>query len=479
MTSESMVQHDSAPETTTQDATAAVIQKKKELMSPTKPISKPHMSEKPVDQEQEEQQQENSATVSRTEEAEQDAAAAASHDGEDADAEAEVDGEEEEESKESEEKPDENIDELMLQVPEKIEEAAKAFALGRFEVAIENYSSALEILSKKHGDHAPECAEVFFMYGKSLLANAMAKNQILGDSSQVKTAAENVAPLLDTPKKAGVFVFEGDGEDDEEEAAAADAEGDASAEAESGDDLQLAWEALDLARVIYSSMTEDEAAKKKLGDVHLLLGDVSLESELWDQAIDEYQEVLKLKKEMLQPEDRQLAEAHYKLALAYELAGRFDEAVEEVKATVSVLKAKVESLEKQGDVEGKGKAPATEGQEAALKEIAELKELFPEMDNKIEELKSSKESAAAENSDEEGSGEGKPATKKLNVVHDVSNLVKKKSALKTEAAAPAESTETKVEDNTEAKEEAEQKKRKFEEEEGAAGEEAVKKAKNE
>ena len=42
------------------------------------------------------------------------------------------------------------------------------------------------------GQYAPECASTFFLYGKSLLANAVQKNSVLGEKAddQVKSATE-------------------------------------------------------------------------------------------------------------------------------------------------------------------------------------------------------------------------------------------------------------------------------------------------
>jgi urease accessory protein UreE len=54
--------------------------------------------------------------------------------------------------------------------------------------------------------------------------------------------------------------------------------------AEETDDLELAWENLDLARLILSKM-EDKESQLKLGDVHIVLGDVSLESENFELAV--------------------------------------------------------------------------------------------------------------------------------------------------------------------------------------------------
>lgn len=72
------------------------------------------------------------------------------------------------------------------------------------------------------------------------------------------------------------FVFEGD-EDDEDDLE--DDEGKVLDDIEIplADDLELAWENLDLARLIYAQQEGNEYAMQ-LAEVHLSLGDVSLES---------------------------------------------------------------------------------------------------------------------------------------------------------------------------------------------------------
>jgi hypothetical protein len=122
----------------------------------------------------------------------------------------------------------------------------------------------------------------------------------LGGTISSGDVVEATAPS----KSTGRFVFEGDGlegeeEEGEEEAGAAGSsyvdadEGDANEEGEGGEggdgdaegeeaddiDMQIAWETLDLARVVYEKMGN----KLKVADVLLALGDVSLELGKWKQ----------------------------------------------------------------------------------------------------------------------------------------------------------------------------------------------------
>lgn len=173
-------------------------------------------------------------------------------------------------------------------------------------------------------------------------------------------------------------MFEGDEEEDDE--------GRPLSEVDLGDDtddLELAWESLDLARIIFAKM-DTEADKLKLADVYLALGDTSLESGKWyvafiwltftenfDQATQDFKEAIVLKEKILPEGHRELAEAHYKFALALEYSEALEEALEQVKMTIEILKKKIEQL----------KAGVQDAE--VEKEIKEIEALFPEMEAKV------------------------------------------------------------------------------------------------
>lgn len=188
-------------------------------------------------------------------------------------------------------------------------------------------------------------------------------------------------------------MFEGDDDDDEEEEEEENGEGAAGAPAEGGeegaqddnDDFAVAWDVLDLARVLYHKIGTEEALLK-LGDVHMALGDVSLESENFEQAVADFREALLVKEARLEADDRQLAEAHYKLALALEFSpAEANKASEHITKAIGVLKLRIEKLN--GLLgSGKGKARANDASESETqmaKELLELHEFVGEMEQKV------------------------------------------------------------------------------------------------
>jgi hypothetical protein len=83
----------------------------------------------------------------------------------------------------------------------------------------------------------------------------------------------------------------------------------------------------------------------------------------------------------LEEDDREFAEAHYKLSLAYEFSKSFVLALEQAQAVVGVLNRKMASLRKivantDGSVDAETKAKANI-------EIDEIEGLLPDMNSKV------------------------------------------------------------------------------------------------
>jgi len=183
-------------------------------------------------------------------------------------------------------------------------------------------------------------------------------------------------------------VFEGDEDDDEEEEEEGNEgqeDGGAGAGEEEQDDFAVAWDVLDLARVLFHRMGTEEALLK-LGDVHIALGDVSLESENFEQAVSDFREAITVKEARLEPDDRQLAEAHYKLALALEYSPTESAlAQEHIHKASNVLKDRIQKLnDLLASGKGKGRAAdASENETRMAAELIELHELVGEMEQKV------------------------------------------------------------------------------------------------
>merc|ERR1712112_484731 len=156
-------------------------------------------------------------------------------------------------------------------------------------------------------------------------------------------------------------------------------------EEEEPSNLQLAWEMLELAKVVYTKQMEsaDEKNKKDIEErlcrSILTLGEVSIENENYSQAVEDIQMCLK-KQENFPKDSRLVAETHYQLGVAQGFNSQFDVAVESLKA-----------LEKASE---------------ERKEIEELEALIPEIEEKIADTKDMKKEAESKPKEDKTSFEG-------------------------------------------------------------------------
>lgn len=274
----------------------------------------------------------------------------------------------------------------------------KHLVLGNIPAAVNAFQEAASVLGKKYGETADQCAEAFFYYGKSLLELARMENGVLGNALegvQVEEEEEEKADDDSMVENAdNIDETEGsDEEDKENDKTEDDKENDSTVEdksfQESEEDevgnLELAWDMLELAKLIYKRQ-ETKEAQLHAAQAHLKLGEVSVESENYAQAIEEFQACLALQQKYLEAHDRLLAESHYQLALAYHYNSQFDEAILQFSKSVEVIDKRMVMLtERIKQAEG--------GSTEDEKEIEELKGLLPEIKEKIEDSKESQKSA--------------------------------------------------------------------------------------
>lgn len=158
--------------------------------------------------------------------------------------------------------------------------------------------------------------------------------------------------------------------------------------------LQLAWEVLELAKVIFKRQAENRAMQLKTADVLLKLGEVSIESENYKQAIDDLLECLEIQSECLESDSRQLAETHYQLGLAHSFDSQFEDAIRCFKNAGDVIEKRIANLKKlildlggtslacQDSLMSMSEDPVAR----AEKEVTELEAILPDIQSKIEDM---------------------------------------------------------------------------------------------
>ncbi|XP_073447602.1 nuclear autoantigenic sperm protein [Aquarana catesbeiana] len=145
---------------------------------------------------------------------------------------------------------------------------------------------------------------------------------------------------------------------------------------------------LDLSKVIFKRQQNKES-QLKAAQAHLKLGEVSIESENYGQAIEDFLACLNIQKEHLEEHDRLLAETHYQLGLAYQYSTKHESAISHFSQSTEAIEKRVALLTEQLE------KAAGESTEELNKEMEELKGLLPDIKEKIEDSKEAQKTAEA------------------------------------------------------------------------------------
>jgi HAT1-interacting factor 1 len=383
-----------------------------------------------------------------------------------------------------------------------------------------------------NGEMSLDNADLLYQYGRCLYHLAVSKSDVLGNkvagsgepqkkkrktksaaaTNDQKTAEDVVEAVVDekdgsaTNKESEAankpfFQITGDENWTDSEDEGDDAEEDGEEE-EEDDDFAIAYEILDVARVLLTrkldtipqhldgkgkgkaTLVENPEARQvmdRLADTHDLQAELSMENENFPSAVAEGRSALELKQKLYPLESSLLAEAHFKLALAMEFASvtttnaeaveqgaQKEETVDEDlrKEAVTHMESAIESCRLRVDKEEStlSSHPADK-QEAKKKEINDVKEMMSEMEQRLIDLKTPV--AAAENPlrgilggmlGETPTDQKQRIAEATANANDLSGLIKKKKP----AAAPAgPASKRKLEDD---KQEASSKKAKVEDE---------------
>ncbi|KTG34549.1 hypothetical protein cypCar_00005018 [Cyprinus carpio] len=179
-----------------------------------------------------------------------------------------------------------------------------------------------------------------------------------------------------------------DDDDDEEEDVEGETKDKESEEDEVGN-LQLAWEMLEVSKVIYKRQDRKED-QLMAAQIYLKLGEVGAESGNYSQALEDFNECLTLQLKHLPSHSRLLAETHYQLGTTYSYTAQYSQAIEHFSSSIKVIESRLAMLQ-----EVINKAEGAEAAKEEKSELEELKQLLPEITEKIEDAKEGQRTAAA------------------------------------------------------------------------------------
>ncbi|KAJ2159925.1 hypothetical protein GGF46_002652 [Coemansia sp. RSA 552] len=239
---------------------------------------------------------------------------------------------------------------VMPVIAELLESGTRAFALGSWELAIEKFGELSSVTEQTFGSESQRYADCLVMYGRALLQHAVEQSALMAQKTLAEAAAGTLNQDAKEEEKAvskANIQFAGEPDFRQVEADDSGVEEGSSKPAEDedeDDDFAAAWDVLDLARVIQEQGT-DRKARLKYAETLMLLGDVSMESENFEQATKDFAAALDVKKQHLEDDDRELAELYYKVALAHEYNRNTAEALELMKDVERILQARLDKSE--------------------------------------------------------------------------------------------------------------------------------------
>jgi len=301
--------------------------------------------------------------------------------------------------------------EVMKKADELLAQGKRNMVCGEVPKAVNLFEEAVKLLVKSFGEMSRDCADAYFNCGSALLELCRMETNVLGtaldgveveeekdeaESEQFEKPPADDAEIVKNGTAEGEDTAEDaeDAEDTTEDQEDAESENEENgAEDKDGDavgNFQLAWEYLDLAKVIYCKK-EEKNDQLKAAECLIKLGELSMETEQYETASKDLESALNIQKKYLSEDDRIIAETHYQLGLAFGLGKEFEKAIEQYQSAIKVIEAKIVSLTKlveaqEVDAENKENRE-TDDLSKYKEEIKELKDLIPEMLNKIEDTR--------------------------------------------------------------------------------------------
>jgi tetratricopeptide (TPR) repeat protein len=265
------------------------------------------------------------------------------------------------------------------------------------------------------------------------------------DEEVKKTEDEVDDAAVEGEDEAGESDVEGEDVDEEDLTKNEDAKAADETEAEDISNLQRAWEMFELAKLVFGKNFDNDLVfkSKRIAECLIKLGEISIEQELYDQALIDIKESIRMQeeKEAVERDERMLAESYYQFGLAHQFSEQFQVAGEQYQKSINILQIRIDKLK------GMIEQSSDDFEKATFNdEITELEAILPEMVSKLEEIKEqgeqslklikeAKECFMNKIDDESGVAAVAAVTAVVTEVKDITSLVKSKRKISSSAIA--------------------------------------------
>jgi len=292
-----------------------------------------------------------------------------------------------------------SLPEMRTEATSLLTSGAEHLEDGNYTDAADDLGSASELFAKVFGETADECGEAYLLYGKALLNVSIMENEVLGNAlegmdleddskslpqveSPTKLKEEEMTVVKTDVAKAlnehfsayNVLAkqhFAEDSDDSDVEVGNMDVDSPPSpsktestpteetdspskpeASADDTSNLQLAWEMLELAKMIYERKLKNVVPEKKKEVMSALweatsgLGEVAMEAGNFSQALQEFSSSLEARKTVLPKDSRSIAEIYFQKSRAEAALGEMAESESSIRAAIAVLEERAGNLSK-------------------------------------------------------------------------------------------------------------------------------------
>lgn len=346
-----------------------------------------------------------------------------------------------------------NPEEVILTIEEKKAHGKELFGRGSRNYCVKLYAEAAddlsqvcELFAEVYGQKSDELGFPYLLYAKSLIAVAQDETKVMNNvpeenegeddddeedeegEQEEKDGEEEEKPETNGIEKTNGHSDEaGPSGEQKTDEAETDSKGGADEEDDAAATLQVAWECLELAAIIFTK--QGEAGYSNLADTYLELASISFENSNFELAVKDYEKSIEIYNELPVLQRRILAEIHFKIGLSHLMLNSYEQSLVSFKKAVDLLNDEIDdekAKELQTDEIKNKIADMEDIKEGILGKIIEVEEC---KETSIEEVKEelAKVLATPEKSNpNDGAGPSGSSSSSAPKATDISHLIKRK-----------------------------------------------------